>query len=593
VRGDERSGVAEGEAGTDGRALNLADLFEVVVDTVADRPALVAGSSRFTYRELDERANRVAWFLAGQGIAAGAHVGILARNCAAWVEVMLGCYKARVVPVNLNFRYVAPELRYVVDNADLEGLFFERALSPLVAESLGSGWTGPELSGESPGESPEVSGVSEATSRAAGCSGRAASRPLRLLVAFDDATGPTTGPTTTGPTTTVDYEAALARSPAHRPSDPRSPDDLYLLYTGGTTGMPKGVMWRQEDIFFAAMGGGGWGQPPIRFAEELSGRLTLDDSERVVMLVVGPLMHGNAQWAMWNAFMMGGTAVLFTGSRFDPDELCRLISDEGVVSVALVGDAMARPLVQALAQAEPGVYDTSTLLVVGSGGAMLSATVKEELKRQLPGVLVMDRFGASESGAQGAVEQSADGPRFVMGDDTAVLDDELLPLRPGDGRIGRLARRGRIPLGYYKDPEKTAATFVTDRRGIRWSVPGDLASVAADGTITVHGRGSASINSGGEKIFPEEVEAVVKSYPLVYDAIVVGVDDDRFGQQVAVVVRPADGSSGPTLEELQVHCRSRIAGYKVPRRLELVREIPLTAAGKPDAKAALALFRRP
>jgi fatty-acyl-CoA synthase len=301
-------------------------------------------------------------------------------------------------------------------------------------------------------------------------------------------------------------------------------------------------------------------------------------------------MHGNAQWVMWNGFMMGGTAVLYVERRYDPDALLRLITDERVVSVGLVGDAMARPLVEALAAAEPGTYDTSSLAVIGSGGAMLSATVKAELKAQLPSILVMDSFGASESGAQGAVAQGASGPRFEMRADTTVLDDDLVPLTPGDGRTGRLARSGRIPIGYYKDPVKTAATFPVDAQGVRWSAPGDLATIEADGTITLHGRGSASINSGGEKIFPEEVEAAVKSHPGVYDAIVVGVPDDRFGQRVAVAIRPKDPAHPPTLEDIQAHCRAHIAGYKVPRELLVLESIPLTAAGKPDSKAARELF---
>jgi fatty-acyl-CoA synthase len=354
--------------------------------------------------------------------------------------------------------------------------------------------------------------------------------------------------------------------------------------------MPKGVLWRQEDIFFAAMGGGGWGGPPITAPDELVGRLDTDESGRVPMLVLAPLMHGNAQWAMWNAFMMAGTAVLYTGHRFDPDRILRIIGEEGIVSVALVGDAMARPLSETLSKAPPGTYDTSTLAVLASGGAMLSASVKSELGEVLPGAMIMDRFGSSESGAQGAVEVGATGPTFVMGEDTTVLDDDLRRLAPGDGRIGRLARTGWIPLGYYKDEPKTAATFPTDPDGVRWSVPGDLASIGPDGVITVHGRGSASINSGGEKIFPEEVEAAIKSCPGVFDAIVVGLPDERFGERVAAVVRMRDGAPDLTLESLQDHCRNQIAGYKVPRQILLVDEIPLTAAGKPDAKVARTLF---
>ena len=540
------------------RQFNLADLFEIVVDTVPDRLALVAGDARLTYAGLDGRANRFAHHLVSLGLSPGTHVGILARNRAEWVEAMIGCYKARCVPVNLNYRYVAPELTYVIDNADLEVLVYERELGPLVAEAL--------------------------TASDGGAS-------LHLLVIEDGSPPATPDPVAAVPgATPVPYEEALAAGSADRGFDPRAPDDLYVLYTGGTTGMPKGVMWRQEDIFFAAMGGGGWGAPPIASPDELAGRVDPDEAARIPMLVVGPLMHGNAQWAMWNAFMMAGTTVLYTAHRFDPDELLRIVGEERVVSTALVGDAMARPLSETLAAAPPGTYDTSTLAVIGSGGAMLSAAVKADLAAQFPAAMIMDRFGSSESGAQGTVEDGAGGPRFVMGDDTTVLDDDLRPLAPGDGRIGRLARTGRIPLGYYRDEAKTAATFPTDEHGVRWSVPGDLASIEPDGVITVHGRGSASINSGGEKIFPEEVEAAVKATPGVYDAIVVGLPDERFGERVAAVVRMRDGADPLTLEDLQDHCRSRIAGYKVPRQLLLVDEIPLTAAGKPDTRAAKELF---
>ena len=491
---------------------NLADLFELVADTVPDRLALVAGVSRLTYGELDERANRFGHHLLEQGARSGDHVGILAHNRAEWVESMIGCYKARTVPVNLNYRYVAKELRYVVDNADLAALVFEHELRDLTAAALEGGL---------------------------------AHRPRLVEIGAEPAAGESA-------LAAVPYEAALAAGSPRRTFAPRSPDDRYVLYTGGTTGMPKGVVWRQEDIFFAAMGGGGWGAAPITRPEDLVGRLNPDEHRRAVMLVVGPLMHGNAEWAMWSTFMMAGTAVLNVSLRYDPDALLRAVGEEGVASIALVGDAMARPLAETLANAPAGTFDTSTLVAVGSGGAMLTAAVKDELRAELPGVLIMDRFGASESGAQGAVDDGAAGPRFVMNEDTTVLDDELRPLTPGDGRIGRLAGTGRIPLGYHKDQAKTDATFPTDANGVRWSVPGDLATVEPDGTITVHGRGSASINSGGEKIFPEEVEAAVKGHPGVFDAIVVGIPDERFGERVAVVVqprgvRPSDSRGPPAL----------------------------------------------
>ncbi|MHB1518175.1 MAG: AMP-binding protein [Acidimicrobiales bacterium] len=538
------------------RCFNLADLFEIASDTVPTRLALVAGPVRLTYAELDRRANRFAHLVIDSGITPGAHVGILAYNRSEWAEAMLGSFKARAVPVNLNYRYVATELRSVIEDADLEVLVHESALSGLADDAL---------------------------------RGARTSQPLCRLVLDDDREEAAESRTRGG---SRSYEDAMGVASDRRDFGPRSPDDLYILYTGGTTGTPKGVLWRQEDIFFAAMGGGGRGMDPITSPGELAGRIDTDESGRMVMLAVAPLMHGNAQWMMWNAWMMGGTAVLYAERRYNADSLLQLAAEERTVSIGLVGDAMARPLARAAASARPGTYDLSHLRIIGSGGAMLSGTVKDELAAVLPDVVVTDRFGASESGAHGAVETGASGPRFVMSADTTVLDDDLRPLAPGDGRIGRLARSGRIPLGYYKDPEKSASTFPVDTEGVRWSVPGDLASIEADGTITVHGRGSATINSGGEKIFPEEVEAAIKSHPAVGDAIVVGIEDDQFGQQVAVVVHSLDDALPPTLADLQIHCRTLIAGYKLPRRLLLVDEIPLTAAGKPDGKAAQALFGR-
>ncbi|MBV8462321.1 MAG: acyl-CoA synthetase [Acidimicrobiales bacterium] len=542
---------------------NLADLFEVVAATAPGRPALVAGPVRRTYAELDARANRFGHYLESRRLPIGTHVGILAYNRVEWLEAMLGCFKARMVPINVNYRYVAPELRYIIANADLEVLVLERPFLGLVDEAT-----------EGDGRAPALVVIED---------------DLRssLSLSLD--------PDTVGRPEDVDrgsvgFEAALAAADPTPPGRPRSPDDHYVLYTGGTTGQPKGVVWRQEDIFFAAMGGGGWGGAPIDRPEELSQRIPADDGARAVMLVTAPLMHGNAQWASFSAFFMGGTVVLYTERAYDARSILRLVEDEHVVSVALVGDAMARPIAEAVSAAPPGTYDTSSLLAIGSGGAMLSAAVKSELAETLPGVMIMDRFGASESGAQGAVEHGALGPKFVMGPDTTVLDEALHPLSPGDGRVGRLARSGRIPLCYYKDDAKSAATFPVDDRGTRWSVPGDLAAIEPDGTITVLGRGSASINSGGEKIFPEEVESAIKSHPDVFDAIVVGVPDDRFGERVAALVRLRRPERALSLEDLQDHCRGSIARYKVPRQLLLVDEIPLTAAGKPDGKAARALL---
>jgi len=521
---------------------NLADLYEIVADAVPDRLALVAGDRRLTYGQLDERANRFAHHLLDHGVEPGDKVAIYSWDRAEWVEAMLGTYKARAVPVNVNYRYVADETRYILDNSDAVVVVHERAFSPLLAT----------IHTDLP--------------------------KLRHTVVLEDGSDASTNATP--------YEDALAAASPARDFEPRSADDLYLLYTGGTTGVPKGVMWRAEDIFFAALGGGGFGQPPITKPEELAERIRAEDA-RAIPMVNAPMMHGGGQWMAFINLYAGGTVVLNCDRHFDPDSIWRTVERERCNSVMVVGDAMGRPLAEALAA--PGAsYDTSSVIVVGSGGAILSPAVKEQLRAQLPNAMVMDSFGASETGAAGSVfdtQGPAAGPRFTMGEFMTVLDDDLLPVAPGSGVVGHLARRGHIPLGYYKDDEKTAATFVTAADGARWVVPGDFAMVEADGTITLLGRGSVCINSGGEKVYPEEVEAALKSHPDVFDAIVVGVPDDRYVERVAAIVQSRPGAE-PSLEELQDHARAKLAGYKLPRQLVLTEAIPRTPVGKPDYRAA-------
>ena len=511
------------------RQLNLADLFEAVVDACPDRLALVAGDARLTYRQLDDRANRVAHHLLDRGVRAGEHVGILSWNRAAWVEAMIGCLKARAVPINVNYRYVEDELRYLFNNADLVALIHEGDFAERVATVV-----------------PDVPAV-------------------RHVLDIDGG-----------------YEDALADASPARDFGERSCDDRYVLFTGGTTGLPKGVVWRSEDIFFAAMGGGNFGGDPVRTADELGAAAAGRDA--LIWMVTAPLMHGGGQWVTFIALTTGGTVVLHCEHTFDPAEAWSTMERERVQSLMVVGDAMARPLAETLA-AEPARWDTSSLVVVGSGGAILSDAVRRQLRAQLPNVLINDGFGASETGATGSATDSAGsggGPRFRMGPHTKVLDDELRPVLPGSGQVGRLARSGHIPLGYYNDDEKTAATFFIDTSGTRWVIPGDMATVDDDGTIVVLGRGSGCINTGGEKVFPEEVEAALKAHPNVFDAVVVGVPDERWGEVVAAVVAPRPGQQLPTLEGLAEHCRTSLAGYKVPRRLTLVDEVPRTPVGKAD-----------
>ena len=514
---------------------NLADLFEAVADAVPDRTAVVAGDRRLTYRELDERANRVAQYLRDVGVLPGQHVGIYAFNRAEWVESMLGCFKARTVPINVNYRYVVEELRYLFDNADLVALIFEAEFGPHVAAV--------------------APGVPK----------------LRHLVQLDDGTG-----TVTPELAATDYEQALSvADPSRDGLLPRSADDLYILYTGGTTGMPKGVMWRAEDIFFAELGGGNYGGPGIERPAEITDNLSETPG---ISFALAPLMHGNAQWSMFVA-LYGGNAVTFnTSRRFDADEIWDLVERERVGVISLVGDAMARPLVDALAhRTVPG-----SLFALVSGGAILSPSIKQELNERAPGVAIIDAFGASETGANGSVDITDKGPRFHMNEWTTVITEggEVAPV----GEVGLLARRGHVPLGYYKDAVKTAATF-TEMHGVRWAIPGDRAVIEDDGTITVLGRGSQCINTGGEKVFPEEVEAVLKSHPDVFDAIVVGVPDERWGETVSAVIAPRPGHS-LTLDMVSDYCRTALAGYKIPRRIVVVDEVERTPAGKPNYRWA-------
>ncbi len=524
--------------------LNMADIFETVVRTVPDDTALVVRASegreiRLTFAELDARVNRLAHALAELGVGMGDHVGCHLYDGNQYVETTLAAYKLRAVPVNVNFRYVDEELSYLFDNADLVVVVTEPDLEDRAARA------------------------------AAGLG-----RRCEVLVADER------------------YEAALTAQPDTAPAiGERSADDLYGLWTGGTTGMPKGVMWRHEDIYLSAIGGGGnplLGIAPVRDLDDVAARAE-NGSPIPGTLSLCPLMHGGGFWLIFSALLSGTFGVLIRDLRFDPAFALQVAADEGVSVVMTIGDAYARPIVDHLEAVGPEAPDLSKLLVYGSGGAILSPAVKEALARVLPTTIVTDGFGASETGGQGRlVGTGVDGaPRFEMDAGNVVIADDGTLCRPGDGRMGMLATSGHIPLGYYKDPVKTAATFpVID--GVRYAVPGDIASVDADGMIAVYGRGSVSINSGGEKVFPEEVEKALKSHPAVFDATVVGTPSERWGSQVTAVVelRAEHADDPPTLTELQDHCREHLAGYKIPRAVVFVDETVRSPSGKPDYRWA-------
>lgn len=542
---------------------NLADLFECVADHVADREALVGGDHRLTYRELDERSTCLAHGLAGLGVAAGDHVGLQLHDRVEHVEAMLACFKLRAVPVNVNWRYVGAELEYLFRDAGLHGIVYQGRFRAV---------------------------VTEVARRVAA---------LHLLVEVDDGS-----PEAGDHAHAHRYEDVLSLGSPVRDFGRRSGDDLYVLYTGGTTGAPKGVVWRQEDIFFAVLGGGNPGGSPIEQPEEIARTVTENRAHRLarylppgdpgpeqfVQLALGPLMHASGQWSALGTLVGGGRVVLYSHRHMDMGRVLDLVERERVASLNLVGDASARPLLEVL-EARRGAWDTSSLRLLGSGGTMLSAEVKTRLFDLLPRLAaITEAVGSSEAPVQAVSVTTREGPvpaslQFGAREETVVLDEALRPVEPGSGQVGLLATRGRLPLGYHNDVARTQATFV-DVGGVRWAMPGDMASVDADGSIRLLGRGATCINTGGEKVYPEEVEAVLAAHPQVADVVVVGADDDRFGQRVVAIVRPADPADPPGLDVLKEHCRPRLTGYKVPRALRIVPAIARSPAGKPDYRWA-------
>jgi 3-oxocholest-4-en-26-oate---CoA ligase len=397
----------------------------------------------------------------------------------------------------------------------------------------------------------------------------------------------------------VAFEDLVASGSRARDFGPRSADDHYILYTGGTTGSPKGVVWRQEDIFFVTLGAGNPGGTPIERPEEIGETVLVNRAQRVgpfmppghpgpdemVNLSLGPLMHASGQWSALGTLLGGGKVVLYDRPAMDMAYVLELVEREHVVMLTLVGDASGRPLLEEL-EAHPGARDTSSLLLLGSGGSILTADVKDRLLAAMPTVLaITEAIGSSESPVQGIAIAQPTGPpsqslRFAAKDVTIVVDESYTPIPPGSGRVGWLATTGRVPLGYYNDPVKSARTFV-EIDGRRYSLPGDMATIDADGTVQLLGRGSLCINTGGEKVYPEEVEAVLKTHPRIVDACVIGVKDDRWGQRVEAVVQGAAGAA-PALDDVQAHCRERLAGYKVPRAVHVVPELRRSPSGKAD-----------
>jgi acyl-CoA synthetase (AMP-forming)/AMP-acid ligase II len=530
---------------------NLADLFESVVDAVPDREALLyvdhpgtGAERRLTYAQLDAAANRIAHHFVDAGLRPGEHLGLHLYNGIEYLQTVLGALKARLVPVNVNYRYVEEELVYLYRDADLAALVFDGEFDERVAAA----------SAQAPA--------------------------LRHLVRVGPAAAESPGPEA------VPFTAAEASGSPLRGFAPRSADDQFIIYTGGTTGMPKGVMWRQEDLFFSGLGGGAPTGDPVKSPQELAERVAAGGGG-ITFFPTPPLMHGTSTLTAFIGFNFGQRVVIHR--KFVPYEVLRTIEKEKVTSVSLVGDAMLRPLIDALNGPLRGT-DCSSLFSVSSSGAIMSDSVRAEFQSLVPTVMLLNNFGSSESGFNGTATADS-GPergfRVQVNARTAVVDPATYePVVPGE--VGRIAQRGHVPLGYYNDPAKTADTFF--RKGEeRWVLLGDMATVDAEGIVTVLGRGSQCINTGGEKVYPEEVEQALKSHPDVYDALVAGVPDERWGSRVAAVLELREGATALDLDAVQAHCRTRLAGYKIPRALVITDRIQRSPSGKADYRWAKAV----
>jgi len=534
---------------------NLAAISEAIAAAIPERECIVFRDRRLTWNDVNQRTRRLANYLAARGLGCHRerrelanhesgqdHLGLYLYNGNEYLEGMLGAYKARVAPFNVNYRYVEDELIYLLNDADCRALIYHARFVPILDKI------------------------------------RSRLPKLEVFLQVPDESGLGLLPGA------VDYEDALRQSSAEVPAAKLSPDDLYILYTGGTTGMPKGVLWRQEDIFFGALGGN---QPGGVKVESIEAMVETAKNGTMRTLPAPPFMHGAAHWMAFTAMHQGGVIVVQKDpGHLDPNDIWATIEREKINFMTIVGDAFGRPL---LDQLEKNTYDLSQFRIILSGGAILTPALKEAFLDAIPHLMIVDGFGASESGGQGQQVtmkgMKASSGNFQMNQDTIVLTTDLSArVEPGSDQSGWLARAGHVPLGYYKDAEKTAKTFPVVG-GVRYAVPGDHATVGADGVISVLGRGSVSINSGGEKIYPEEVEKAIKSHPAVYDVVVVGTPNERFGQQVTAVVQARPGDQ-PDREQLIEATAQHLARYKLPKAVVFVDQIVRSPSGKPDYRWA-------
>ena len=523
------------------RSRSFARAWHTVAEIRPDRTAIVCGDRRVSFAEFDAQAARLAHVLRDTGVGPDDKVAIMCVNSPEYLVAFFAAQKLGAVPVNVNYRYVGAELAYLLDNSDAVALVFHDDFAPTVADALA---TLP-----------------------------AARRPRLLLqVAHGSSGGLLDG--------AADYAIAVAAAPTGEPTD-REPtgDDLVFIYTGGTTGSPKAVMWRADDLYVSLwqMARPGTQPPDVEAAMRA-------DKRAATCLPACPLMHGTGLFIALSTLGGGGTVVLLDTQRLDADGVWDAVEREHVQACTIVGDAFARPLLAAL-DAAPNRWDLSALRAITSSGVTWSPETKRALLAHLPHVLLIDSLGASEGIMTRTETREGDEiapARFKASERLVVVTDDGEPVEPGTDVIGMLGVGGAIPLGYYKDPEKTAATF-RNVGGRRYSIPGDYATIDADGTIRLLGRGSACINTGGEKVYPEEVELALRSHPDVFDCVVVGVPDDRWGEMVVVLVQPQAGRTIDA-DALPAHCRATLAAYKVPKQVIVVDSLDRSPAGKADYK---------
>lgn len=530
-------------------AWTFADVWEAMAARQPDRPAQVQGERVVTWGQFDARADALAAALVQSGLGKQSKVAAYLYNGPEYLETYYAAFKAGLAPVNTNYRYGPEELFYLFDNADAEAVVFHASFAPTL-------------------------------------------EPIRARLTKVKAWVAVSEPGHATPGCALDYEALAARPPAQRPFRPawgRSPDDLLLLYTGGTTGMPKGVMWRQDDLF-NVLGSGGYaafGVAGITSVEEAASRLDPDGPIPWTSIVAPPLMHGTGQFSAFITLNLGGQVATLPSRHFSAVELWNEAERLKADGIVIVGLAFSTPMLEAL-EANPGRWDLSSVKSISSSGSMWSQENKRGLLSYCTNAMIFDSLGSSEAvglgasvSAPGAEAQTA---AFMLGETCAVFTEDGRRVQPGSGERGLVATTGFLPAGYYKDEEKSAKTFKVIE-GVRWSVPGDWAEVNEDGTLKLLGRGSQCINTGGEKVFPEEVEEALKTHAAVRDAVVVGVPDKRFGERICAVIEPESGAQAPSLAEAAEHVKAHLAHYKAPRELVVVASIGRAPNGKVDYKA--------